>query len=204
MASIQCERKEKVAVQLSCEQKATLDELIKCAEKSLVSEDIAKKSRAIVAEKECLNKADADAARLSAVAGALTNQTSKGSLTVFNSKQWKGYTVSDYSDPLESLGSFAQAALFGGVKAAVVYVGKNSAGLECGWLLAWSDTDGRKAYADCGPISKFNNINWNQIEAKLNESGFIAYANDSGTGTSMYATIVGHSAGSAVAVAYTG
>ncbi|XP_021738668.1 uncharacterized protein LOC110705133 [Chenopodium quinoa] len=149
-------------------------------------------------------KADAIAPKLSLIAGALTNQTTRGSLNVFYSKLWKGYTVKDYTDPLDSLGSWAQAALIGGVKAAVVYSGKNKAGVECGWLLAWSDTNGRKVYADCGPISKFNNINWNQVEAKLDESGFIAYANDSETGTSMYATNVGHTPGSAVAVAYTG
>ncbi|XP_021738698.1 jasmonate-induced protein homolog [Chenopodium quinoa] len=204
MASIQCERKEEVAAQLSCEQKATLDELIKCAEKTLVSEDIANKSRAIVAEKECLNKADAAAARVSAVAGVLTNQTSSVSLAVFGTKQWAGYPVTNFPDPLESVGPFAQAALFGSVKGAVVYGGKNRAGVECGWLLAWSDGTGRKIYAECGPRSKFNNIDWNRIEKNLDNSGIIASANDKETGTAVYATILGASVGSAVAAGYTG
>lgn len=206
MASIQCERKEEVAVQFSCKEKAKLDEIIKYAENSYVSEDIANKSRIIVAENECKNKAEAANLRVTAVAGALTNQTSRGGpLNVFNSKKWAGLTVRDYPDPLSSTDAFAQAALMGGVKAAVAYGGKNGAGVECGWLLAWSDTsDGRKIYAECGPRSKFNNINWDQIEKNLNDAGMIAYPHDDETGTSVYATIVGSSGKSVVAAAYTG
>ncbi|KAK1660531.1 hypothetical protein QYE76_048690 [Lolium multiflorum] len=79
-----------------------------------------------------------------------------------------------------------------GVKAAMVYSAKNKAGVECGWLLAFSDTtnsSGGRVFAECGHKGKFSNINWAQVEQKLEKSGAIAKASDVETGTSLYAGI---------------
>lgn len=59
-------------------------------------------------------------------------------------------------------------------------------------------------YAECGPKCNFNNINWDDIEKKLDGSGAIAKPSDKQTGTSLYATIVGSSAKSVVGAAFLG
>jgi hypothetical protein len=111
MASIQCEKKD---VELSLEEKACLDELTKQAEHSLNSQEL--------------------------LAGALKNQTT-GPLSIIASKIFAGQVVRNFPNPLCNLDCFAMSGTFvKGVKAAVVYSGKNKAGEECGWLLAFSDT----------------------------------------------------------------
>lgn len=83
---------------------------------------------------------------ITAVGGAWKNMT-KGPLRLYAQYKWSGTIIKQYSDPFESIGTFFQTSLSSeGVKAAVVYVGKNAHGLDCGWLLAWSHSKsgGRK------------------------------------------------------------
>ena len=57
------------------------------------------------------------------------------------SHKYAGHIVKNFSDPLDNAGAFAMSAIsHKGVKAAVVYCGKNKCGVDCGWLLAFADT----------------------------------------------------------------
>ncbi|KAM0869578.1 hypothetical protein ACQ4PT_040584 [Festuca glaucescens] len=176
MASIQCEKK---AVELSLEEKASLDELTKQAERSLHSQEL--------------------------LAGALKNQTT-GPLSIIASKIFAGQVVRNFPNPLRNLDGFAMSGTFvKGVKAAMVYSAKNKAGVECGWLLAFSDTTnsaGGRVFAECGHKGKFSNINWAQVEQKLEKSGAIAKAYDIETETSLYAGICGPTGKSAVGAVF--
>ncbi|CAO2821744.1 unnamed protein product [Amaranthus hypochondriacus] len=106
--------------------------------------------------------------------GSLENKTNAGSLKVFTSKKWCGNldTFPDLLGKGESRFSQALHEPSEGGKVAVAYTGKNSAGVDCVWLLAWADSDtfGMKVYVECGPKSKFINMNWAKIEEKLEPS----------------------------------
>ncbi|XP_047060568.1 jasmonate-induced protein homolog [Lolium rigidum] len=178
MASVQCEMKD---VQLTLEEKACLDEMIKQAERSLESHEL--------------------------LAGALKNQT-VGPLSIVATKIFAGQVVRNFPNPLCNLDGFAMSGKYvTGVKAAVVYSAKNKNGVECGWLLAFSDTNnavGGRVFAECGLKGKFRNINWAQVEQKLEKSGTIAKAYDLETGTSLYASICGPTGKSAAGAVFLG
>jgi len=206
MASTQCESKGEIDVQLSLEEKASLDEITKQAEFSLESQELFKQSNALVVEKECLDNDAAAKLQIVIVGGILKNQT-KGPLSVMDIKKFAGHIVKSFPNHLDKAGGFTMSAMsLKGVKAAVVYSGKNKAGVECGWLLAFSDTKatGRRIYAECGRKGKFSNINWAQVEQKLGKAGDIAKPYDKETGTSLYARIVGTTGKSAVGAAFLG
>ncbi|RLM69865.1 hypothetical protein C2845_PM17G06180 [Panicum miliaceum] len=155
-------------------------------------EELLNECLAIVAKNECLDEADETAKLLiTVVVGVLKNQAN-GPLNVMASTV-RGYPIRFFPNPLESVGSFVIAGYKGGVMAAVVYSGKNKAGTECGWLLAFAVTNstGRKIYAECGSIVKFIHLNWAQVLQKLEHAGTIAVAFDKDTGTSIHATISG-------------
>ncbi|KAK1605336.1 hypothetical protein QYE76_029009 [Lolium multiflorum] len=178
MASVQCEMKD---VQLTLEEKACLDEMIKQAERSLEPHEL--------------------------LAGALNNQT-VGPLSIVATKIFAGQVVRNFPNPLCNLDGFAMSGTFAtGVKAAVVYSGKNKAGVECGWLLAFNNSNnavGVRVFAECGLKGKFRNINWAQVEQKLEKSGTIAKAHDLETGTSLYAGICGPTGKSAAGAVFLG
>ncbi|XP_010686334.2 jasmonate-induced protein homolog [Beta vulgaris subsp. vulgaris] len=199
MASKQCEKK---APQLSAAQQADLDKIVEQAKQSYVCEDIAKKAREIVAKNEGHEK---DQKLVSLLAGTFTN-SAKDILTLLDSKHWDGTIVVDFPKTFSLAGPFSMAGLFSGIKAGAAYVGKNQAGKECVWLVAFADNSalGRVMYAECGPLRNYTNINWEAIKAKLNDASFIAYASDAETGTSIYGTIVGQDPGTVAAAAFTG
>jgi hypothetical protein len=102
-------------VQLTLEEKACLDEMIKQAERSLEPHEL--------------------------LAGALNNQT-VGPLSIVATKIFAGQVVRNFPNPLCNLDVFAMSGTFAtGVKAAVVYSAKNKAGVECGWLLAFNNSN---------------------------------------------------------------
>lgn len=188
------------------EEKASLDEIIKQAERSLESQELFNQSLALVAENECLGKDGTTNMQIIILGGALKNQT-KGPLSVMDSKKYAGHIVKSFPNHLNKAGAFVMSAMsHRGVKAAVVYSGKNKAGVDCGWLLAFADTNatGRRIYAECGRKSKFSNINWAQVEQKLDKAGAVAKPCDIETGTSLYAGIVGTTGKSAVGAAFLG
>uniref|UniRef100_A0A803MNY2 23 kDa jasmonate-induced protein-like n=2 Tax=Chenopodium quinoa TaxID=63459 RepID=A0A803MNY2_CHEQI len=168
--------------------------MIKDAKNSCLSEETVNKCRAMIAENEEQNTtAVSGISPVIALGGTLKNQTN-GTLTVHDSKLWAGIIVKKYPDPLDRIGLFAQGCVwYKGIKAAVVYTGENSAGVECGWLLAWADskTKGRKIYAKCGRKSDFDCIDWGHKKDKLKKALPVVRAHDSNTGTSVYATIFG-------------
>ncbi|XP_021774536.1 jasmonate-induced protein homolog [Chenopodium quinoa] len=171
-------------VELSSLQKAELDEMIKEAEP-------------ILAEYKVQHVTEVGGAVLPLIVleGYLRAVTLRP-LTLFDSKLWAGKIVKDYPNPLDgSISTFAQISVKDdGIMSAVVYTGKNIAGVECGWLLAWADSkaNGKRLYAECGVISKFNCIDWERIEEKLINSGLLAIiVIDGETGTSVYAKLTG-------------
>lgn len=95
-----------------------------------------------VAKNECMD-VETVRNRLTVVVGVLKNQT-QGNLNVLDSKKWGGHVVKNYPNPLKiGMGIFGQGGLsYKGVEAAVVYSGKNRAGVDCFWLLAWAETKG--------------------------------------------------------------
>lgn len=125
---------------LSFEEQASLDEIIMNAKKSFCAEDMVNHS--LVAE----NKAEVASGHLIVLGGNLSNLT-KGPLTVLDSKLWAGYIIKDYPNPLLVGTSILQMVQVGvsndGLKAAVLYTGKNIACVDCGWLLAWADSQGK-------------------------------------------------------------
>ncbi|XP_021774524.1 jasmonate-induced protein homolog [Chenopodium quinoa] len=194
MASTTTQSEEEVSVELSSQENAVIDEMIKDAKNSCLSEEIVNKCRAMIVENGEQNTTVVGGiSPVIALGGTLKNQT-RGTLTVLDSKLWAGIIVKKYPDPLDRIGLFAQGcAWFKGIKAAVVYTGENSAGVECGWLLAWADskTKGRRIYAKCGRKSEFECIDWEHIKEKLKKAFPVVRAHDSSTGTSVYGTIIG-------------
>lgn len=187
MASFQCEKKYANDVQ---------------AVRSLKSQELFKKSRALVVEKECLANDAATKLQIVVVEGNLKNET-KEPLSIMDSKIYAGHSLKKFPDTVSKSDDFSMAALYPkGVKAAVVYSGTNRIGVECGWLLAFTDTEatGRRIYAECGRKGKFDNINWEQIEQKLDASGETAKPHDLVTATAVYASIA-NSDGKSVVVA---
>lgn len=89
-SSVEHEKNEEIAVQLSLEEKASLDEIMKQAELSLESEEVLNQSLAVVAGSESLDEAAAAMFQFVAVAGVLRNQT-KGPLTVMAEKTYAGH-----------------------------------------------------------------------------------------------------------------
>jgi hypothetical protein len=140
MESIMCERNEEIAMQRSLEEQTSLDEIIKKANCSLDSQELFNQCLAVVAENECFDK-DVDInLQIIVVVGCLTNKT-KGPLSILASHKYAGHIVKHFPNPLNSSGAFTMSSMSDkGVKAAVVYSGKNKAGVECGWLLAFADT----------------------------------------------------------------
>jgi hypothetical protein len=59
-----------------------------------------------------------------------------------------------------------------------------------------------QVFVECGHKGKFSNINWAQVEQKLEKSGAIAKAHDIETGTSLYAGICGPTGKSAVGAGF--
>ncbi|XP_021750358.1 jasmonate-induced protein homolog [Chenopodium quinoa] len=165
-------------IELSSQQKAELDEMIKEAENSCLSDEIF--TRVIVLE------------------GYLSKSILLlRPLNLIDSNLWAGNTAKDYPHTLDGpiSSTFTQASVKDdGIMAAVVYAGKNIVGVECGWLLAWADSkaNGKRLYAECGDISKYNCIDWGCIEEKLNNSKKLAIiVSDHETGTSVQATLSG-------------
>jgi hypothetical protein len=95
---------------------------------------------AVVAENECLDKdVDIDL-QIIMVVGCFTNKP-KGPLSILSSHKYAGHIVKHFPNPINSSSAFTMSAMYDkGVKAAVVYSGKNRACVECGWLLAFADT----------------------------------------------------------------
>jgi hypothetical protein len=124
-----------------------LDESIEKANRSLGSQELLNQAQDILVENEHVDEAAVPITKVTMLAGVLTNKT-KGNLSVMAHYTYAGHTVIDYPNPLKLAGPFAMVAgLFGkGVMAAVVYSGENKLGIECGWLLAFADTEdtGRK------------------------------------------------------------
>ncbi|XP_056689424.1 jasmonate-induced protein homolog [Spinacia oleracea] len=172
------------------EEQASLDELIKETENLSEFED------AVVAENEGLDNSNLPHCKYIVVNGVLENKTPKP-LNVYEEKIWAGGMLKQFPDPLERIGYFiANGIQPQGVMEAVVYKGMNSDGVECGWLLAFMDSDqngGMKVYVDCGPIRKFMNIDWNAVETKLMHSGTTAKHYDTETQTSVVANIIRYS-----------
>jgi hypothetical protein len=61
-----------------------------------------------------------------------------------------------------------------------------------------------QVFVECGLKRKFHNINWAQVEQKLEKSGTIAKAYDMETGTSLYAGICGPTGKSVVGAVFLG
>ncbi|XP_021842782.2 jasmonate-induced protein homolog [Spinacia oleracea] len=174
-------------LELTAEEQASLDELIKETENSSELED------AVAAENEGQDNSNEPECKYIVLRGDLRNQT-PGPLDVYEKHIWAGVMLKNFPDPLERTGYFIIKGIQPkGVEAAVVYAGKNSGGVECGWLLAFMDSDqygGRKVYVDCGRIIKFRNINWREVKEKLEHSNDTARHYDSETRTSAVAKIV--------------
>jgi len=117
-----------------------LDESIEQANRLLESQELLNQAQDMVIENEQVDKATAPITKLTVLGGVLTNKT-KGPLSVMDKHKYAGHILTSYPDPLKVTGTFAMSALSNkGVKAAVVYSGKNKHGVECGWLLAFADT----------------------------------------------------------------
>uniref|UniRef100_A0ACD5TLG9 Uncharacterized protein n=1 Tax=Avena sativa TaxID=4498 RepID=A0ACD5TLG9_AVESA len=191
MASFQCEKKYANDVQV---------------DRSMKAKELFKKSKAIVVEKERLDNDAATKMQIIIVEGTLKNQT-KGPLSIMDSKVFAGNFVKEFPNTITTSDDFAMANMYPkGVKAAVVYSGTNRIGFECGWLLAFADTEatGRRVYAECGRKDKFDNIDWENIEKNLDESGETANPCDPFTMTSVYASITNSSGNSAVDATFLG
>ncbi|XP_021842781.2 jasmonate-induced protein homolog [Spinacia oleracea] len=166
---------------LSYEEEVSLDELIKETENSSEFED--------TVDAEIHGRDNYDIV----VNGILKTQT-HGPLEFYEQTIWAGDLTKKFPDPLEKQGFFTiKGNQPKGVGAAVVYNGKNSEDVECGWLLAFTDSDnngGRKVIVDCGLLTKFENICWDTIEEKLIKFGkTTAIHEDPATGTKVIAKI---------------
>ncbi|CAO2200684.1 unnamed protein product [Urochloa humidicola] len=184
-----------------------LDESIEQANRLLESQELLNQAQDMVIENEQVDNVAAPMMKITVLGGVLTNKTNGPSLSVTAEHKYAGHILTSYPNPLKIAGTFAMSALSNkGVKAAVVYSGKNKQGVECGWLLAFADTKdtGRRIYAECGPKEKFANIDWAQVERNLNHAGAVAKPKDEATGTSLLATIVGSSGKSAVGAIFLG
>ncbi|CAL4989119.1 unnamed protein product [Urochloa decumbens] len=184
-----------------------LDESIEQVNCLLESQELLNQAQNMVIENEQVDKAAAPIMKITVLGGVLTNKTKAPSLSVIAEHKYAGHILTSYPNPLKIAGTFAMSALSNkGVKAAVVYSGKNKHGVECGWLLAFADTKdaGRRIYAECGSKDKFANIDWAQVERSLNHAGAVTKAKDEATGTSLFATIVGSGGKSAVAAVFLG
>uniref|UniRef100_A0ACD5TLH2 Uncharacterized protein n=1 Tax=Avena sativa TaxID=4498 RepID=A0ACD5TLH2_AVESA len=191
MASFQCEKKYDNDVQV---------------DRSMKAKELFKKSKAIVVEKERLDNDAAAKMQIIIVEGTLKNQT-KGPLSIMDSKVFAGNFVKEFPNTITTSDDFAMANMYPkGVKAAVVYSGTNRIGFECAWLLAFADTEstGRRIYAECGRKGKFDNINWENIEKNLDESGETTNPCDPFTMTSVYASIANSSGISTVDAKFLG
>ncbi|CAL4899199.1 unnamed protein product [Urochloa decumbens] len=193
------------SVQMTAED--ILDQSIEQAKSSLQSQELLNQAKDVVIANERIEKNGAAAwpplpgvlPQITLLGGVLMNKAN-GALSVMDEHKYAGHIVSVYPNPLQIAGRFALSALTTkGVKAAVVYSGKNKYDVKCGWLLAFADTKhaGKKIYAECGPKEKFNKIDWAHVERKLNSAGTVAKAYDVATGTSLYARIVGSDDGTA-------
>ncbi|CAL4906559.1 unnamed protein product [Urochloa decumbens] len=199
-----------------------LDQSIEQAKSSLQSQELLNQAKDVVIANERIVKPSTwpplpgVLPQITLLGGVLMNKTN-GALSVMDEHKYEGHVVSIYPNPLQIAGTFAIAALTNkGIKAAVVYSGKNEYNVKCGWLLAFADThgsvgpkplglSGRKIYAECGPKEKFNKIDWAHVERKLNSAGTVAKAYDVATGTSLYARIVdSHDGTSAVGAVFHG
>jgi len=144
MASSQCERIEEIAVQLSFQETETLGEILKQAECSLESQQLMNECHAVVAQNDGLTQPkfagpQFAGLKVTVVGGVLRNQ-GKDPKHIMYSKKYSGHIVKGFPGTLGT-GAFAMSAMSDkGVKAAVVYSGKNKTGVECGWLLAFTDT----------------------------------------------------------------
>ncbi|CAL4899226.1 unnamed protein product [Urochloa decumbens] len=186
-----------------------LDQSIEQAKSSLQSQELLNQAKDVVIANERIDKPSTwpplpgvlNLPQITLLGGVLMNKTN-GALSVMDEHKYAGHVVSIYPNPLQIAGTFAIASLINkGVKAAVVYSGKNEYNVKCGWLLAFADTKhaGRKIYAECGPKEKFNKIDWAHVERKLNSAGTVAKAYDVATGTSLYARIVDSDDGTSAA-----
>lgn len=216
---------EEMAVQLGFKETETLGEIMKQAECSLESQELMNECHAVVAQNDGLTQpkfAGPQFAgpnlggpqfagpgfagfKVTVLGGALRNQGAQP-MHIMGSKKYSGHIVKNFPGTLGT-GAFTMSAMSDkGVKAAVVYSGKNKTRVECGWLLAFADTKatGRRIYAECGRKIKFNNINWDLVEQKLNGAGTHAIVNDKETGTSVIAWITGPGGKSAIAAAFRG
>uniref|UniRef100_A0ACD6AQ35 Uncharacterized protein n=1 Tax=Avena sativa TaxID=4498 RepID=A0ACD6AQ35_AVESA len=191
MASFQCEKKYAIDVQV---------------DRSMKARDLFKKSKAIVVEKERLDNDAATKMQITVVEGILKNQT-KGPLTIMDSKVFAGNFVKQFPKTISTSDDFFMTNMYPkGVKGAVVYSGKNDLDFECGWLLAFADTEatGRRIYAESGCKVNFDNIDWGNVEKNLDESGESTNPCDPLTMTSVFASITNFSGKSDVEATFVG
>lgn len=128
---------------------------------------------------------------------AMTNSTF-ASINFSKSHNWFGQITGSYPGVITK-GSHAtfthKADAKNGSKGAVVYMGTNKEGMPCGWLLAWyapidpSPSTRNKVYVTCGKAANFDNVNWNQVQTKLDASADLVNYYDSTTKTAIHANI---------------
>ncbi|XP_021774104.1 jasmonate-induced protein homolog [Chenopodium quinoa] len=157
---------------------AVLDELVKQAQNDIVPRMVSDLQQQEVA-----------------LIGNLKNLTT-GAVNLHAEKMWSGSFFQKYKDVIPSgvtIGFSILANIQDGIKEAVVYSGRSKTGLQCGWLVAWSnprDINAKKVYVECGPIAKYNNIIWENIESELNKSSSNSSHSDASTQTSIHARIL--------------
>ncbi|KNA11535.1 hypothetical protein SOVF_134270 [Spinacia oleracea] len=143
-------------------------------------------------EKDVANKQQQNSAAVS-----MTNST-RANVKFSKSNNWFGQVTGSYPATIASsaLGKFTHNAdTKNGSKGAVIYLGTNVQGFNCGWLLAWSapkaptPNNPNRVYVTCGAAENFKNVNWNQILTKLNTSGDIVNYLDPVTKTAIHANI---------------
>ncbi|XP_048490896.1 jasmonate-induced protein homolog [Beta vulgaris subsp. vulgaris] len=176
------------------------------AKESSVSKDMANGDRASVVIDQGLDNSEENSVNINMLMGTLIN-SSLGSINILSRHIWSESVVGDFPYIMSTMGAFSLVdPIIGGFKAGVAYVGRNHVGVQCGWLIAFANNSlGTVVYADCGPLSRFNIINWAQIEANLNQASYIAYVSDPMTGTSVYATVSGDaSSGSVLTATFNG
>ncbi|KMT20747.1 hypothetical protein BVRB_1g007190 [Beta vulgaris subsp. vulgaris] len=123
------------------------------------------------------------------------SNTTRATVNFSKAQIWNGKVTSKYPNiSAGSQGNFTQEADSYGSKGGVVYLGKNLAGKDCGWLLAWSapnlpTSSSNKVYVKCGPAAEFNNVNWTQVRANLDLSTDIVNFYDPVTKTAIHANI---------------
>ncbi|KMT16244.1 hypothetical protein BVRB_3g053980 [Beta vulgaris subsp. vulgaris] len=122
--------------------------------------------------------------------------TTSATLNYYTKHDWFGHVLGSYPQFImnNSSASFIHVGdPEHGSEGAVVYSGKNKNGIPIGWLLAWDATPNlpeKKVYVECGPFSKYVNIDWSALKAKLEAADIIGTYMDPVTKTVIAAQIV--------------